>query len=76
MSQEERRQMDKTERLSELQAAYAKDPKAGLIAYSAELVAQGKPLEALKLIPSDYGELDGRILRGGYARLAHHSPMG
>ena len=63
MSQEERRQMDKTERLSELQAAYAKDPKAGLIPYSAELIAQGKPLEALKLIPSDYGELDGRILR-------------
>ena len=30
MSQEERRQMDKTERLSELQAAFEKDPKAGL----------------------------------------------
>ncbi len=63
MSQEERRQMDKTERLSELQAAFEKDPKAGLIAYSAELITQGKPLEALKIIPSDYGELDGRILR-------------
>ena len=63
MSQEERRQMDKTERLSELKAAYDKDPKAGLIAYSRELIAQGKPQDALNLIPSDYGELDGRVLR-------------